>query len=399
MVGMQDVAGNAGGPPAEGGEEEFRAPRARLLRVEALAILGTLVADLLHDLNTPLAAARGFAQVLLQQDLSPQVQQDLLRVQEGIEDALHLLRRFQEFARDLPARRVPVDLNALLQNALALRSHSLRSGNIEVHLDLDPHLPLVEGLPRPLGLAFMSLLLNAEQAMARTFGEGVLRVRTSSPREGTVRVEVADEGPGISEEVQRRLFQPFVSTKGDQGTGLGLILARHVVEAHGGRIGFVTETGAEGPSGTTFFVELPATSVSEHPQEAEGEAPALRPSAARGRILVVDDEHNIREVVRRALLSRGHTVDTAETVEQALTLAGQAEYQAILCDVRMPGPGGTGFYRGLLATAPHLAPRVVFITGSALDPDIEAFLAETGCLYLRKPFALEDLVQVVERLL
>jgi CheY-like chemotaxis protein len=357
------------------------------------------VVDLLHDLNTPLAAARGFAQVLLEQDLPPEVQQDLLRVQEGIEDALHLLRRFREFARDLPARRVPVDLNALLQNALALRSHSLRSGNIEVRLDLDPNLPPVEGLPGPLGLAFMSLLLNAEQAMAQAFGEGVLRVRTSSPQQGTVRVEVADDGPGIPEEVQGRLFQPFVSTKGDRGTGLGLTLARHVVEAHGGRIWFVTETGTEGPSGTTFFVELPAAPPSEPCREAAAEVPAPGPAAVRGRILVVDDEWNIREVIRRALLNRGHRVDTAETVEQALALAGKGDYQAILCDIRMPGPGGAGFYRSLLATAPDLAPRIIFMTGSALDPDIETFLAETGCLHLRKPFALEDLVQAVERLL
>jgi CheY-like chemotaxis protein len=119
----------------------------------------------------------------------------------------------------------------------------------------------------------------------------------------------------------------------------------------------------------------------------------------RGRILVVDDEWNIREVIRRALLNRGHRVDTAETVEQALALAGTGDYQAILCDIRMPGPGGAGFYRSLLATAPDLAPRIIFMTGSALDPDIETFLAETGCLHLRKPFALEDLVQAVERLL
>ena len=395
---MSDVADAAGRLPAEE-EEGFQAPRPRLLRAEALAILGTLVVDLLHDLNTPLAAARGFAQVLLEQDLPPEVQQDLLRVQEGIEDALHLLRRFREFARDLPARRVPVDLNALLQNALALRSHSLRSGNIEVRLDLDPNLPPVEGLPGPLGLAFMSLLLNAEQAMAQAFGEGVLRVRTSSPQQGTVRVEVADDGPGIPEEVQGRLFQPFVSTKGDRGTGLGLTLARHVVEAHGGRIWFVTETGTEGPSGTTFFVELPAAPPSEPCREAAAEVPAPGPAAVRGRILVVDDEWNIREVIQRALLNRGHRVDTAETVEQALALAGKGDYQAILCDIRMPGPGGAGFYRSLLATAPDLAPRIIFMTGSALDPDIETFLAETGCLHLRKPFALEDLVQAVERLL
>ncbi|MGC8839598.1 MAG: hybrid sensor histidine kinase/response regulator [Anaerolineae bacterium] len=395
---MPDVAGEGGRPPAER-EEEFRAPRSRLLRAEALAILGTLVVDLLHDLNTPLAAARGFAQVLLEQDLPPEVQGDLRHVYEGIEDALHLLRRFREFARDLPARRVPVDLNTLLQNAVALRRHSLRSGNVEVHLDLDLRLPLVEGLPGPLGLAFMSLLLNAEQAMVQASGEGVLRVRTSSPQQDTVRVEIADDGPGIPEEVQGRLFQPFVSTKGDRGTGLGLTLARHVVEAHGGRLWFVTETGTEGPSGTTFFVELPAAPSPEPIPEAMVDTSAREPSPARGRILVVDDEKNIRDLVRRALLSRGHTVDTAETVERALALARQQAYQAILCDIRMPGPGGTGFYRSLLSMAPDLAPRVIFMTGSALDPDVEAFLAETGCLHLQKPFALEDLLEVVERLL
>lgn len=395
---MQDVAGREGALSAEQ-EEAFRAPRSRLLRAEALAILGTLVADLLHDLNTPLAAARGFVQVLLEGEIPSEVRQDLLRVQEGVEDALHLMRRFREFARDLPARRVPADLNALLQNALALRSRPLRSANIAVRLDLDPRLPLVEGQPGPLGLAFMSLLLNAEEAMARAFGEGVLHVHTSSPREGVVRVEIADDGPGIPEEIQGRLFQPFVSTKGERGTGLGLTLARHVVEAHGGRIWFVTETGERGSSGTAFFVELPAARPAEPRPEAEVEVPAPGLAPGRGRILVVDDEPNIREVVRRALLSRGHTVDTAETVEQALALAGRGEYQVVVCDVRMPGLGGKGFYRGLLAAVPNLASRVVFMTGSALDPDIEAFLAETGCLHLRKPFALEDLVQVVERVL
>ncbi|MBC7225526.1 MAG: response regulator, partial [Anaerolineae bacterium] len=308
-----------------------------------------------------------------------------------------LLHQFRDFAREVPGRRVPMDLNALLQDALALRGSSLRSENIAVHLELAPDLPPVSGSRRALGLAFMSLILNAEEAMYHTFGEGTLQVRTSLAREGVVRVEISDDGPGIPPEVQERAFQPFVSTKGERGTGLGLTLARHVVEEHGGSLRFTTVRGEEGPSGTTFVVELPAATPEE--RSVAGEAVPARAAAPRGRILVVDDEPGVCELIRRALAARGHTVDIAETVDQALAQLEPGKYQAIVCDIRMPGQGGIVLHTHLAEVAPDLARRVLFMTGSLLDAEIGAFLARSGCPQLRKPFELPDLVRLVEGLL
>lgn len=379
-------------------EEEtvFRPHQAHLLRAETLAVLGVLVADLLHDLNTPLAAAKGFAEVLLGQSLPAEAKQDLQRVREGVEDALRLLHRFRNFVREVPGRPMPVDINTLLENALALRGSSLRSENIAVRLELAPDLPPVQGTRRALGLAFMSLILNAEEAMYHTFGEGTLRLRTSLAQKGMVRVEISDDGPGIPPEVQERAFQPFVSTKGARGTGLGLTLARHVVEEHGGTIRFTTARGEEGPSGTTFVVELPAATAQERIASAAAPSQALAP---KGRILVVDDEPSVCELIRRALAARGHIVDTAETVEQALEKLEAETYQAIVCDIRMPGQSGIALHSHVAEATPDLARRVLFMTGSPLEPQIEAFLAHSGCPHLRKPFEIPDLVRLVEGLL
>lgn len=378
-------------------EEIVRIAHPHLVQAERLSILGELIGDVLHELNNPLAAIRGFAQLLLMQDLPPQAKEDLERIHEGVEDALQILRNFLEFARQQPPQHIPVAVNDLVRRLLELRAYGLRSENIEVKLDLDPSLPPAEADPQRLGQALMSLVLNAEHAMSHAYGEGTLCIRTHSPDGQRVRIEIADDGPGIPQEFQEAIFTPFFSTKGGAGTGLGLPFAVDLVSEMKGKIWFETNASPDqGPTGTTFFVELPAahTEAARPPQARTRQTPGAPTS---WRVLVMDDEEGIRELIRRTLNRQGHHVDTASDGETGLEKAIRQVYDAILCDLHMSGLTGRGFHERLREVDPRLAERIIFMTGSVLDTETEAMLEEMGAPNLVKPFELKELLAAVEQ--
>jgi two-component system NtrC family sensor kinase len=205
---------------------------------------------------------------------------------------------------------------------------------------------------------------------------------------------VADTGPGIPSEIQARIFEPFFTTRPlGLGTGLGLSLCQGIIEGHGGTIAVESKPG----QGTLFRVELPV-----HPAPASAaafQAPEAQP-VVRGRaILVVDDEPEIAEVLAEMLAVDGHHVETATNGSVALDRLRAQQYDLILSDLRMPELDGPSFYRELERRHPHLLRRVVFLTGDTLSPETNAFLEQTGVPGLSKPFTLEEVRQVVQRLL
>jgi CheY-like chemotaxis protein len=166
-----------------------------------------------------------------------------------------------------------------------------------------------------------------------------------------------------------------------------------MVEAHGGIIRVDTEMGR----GTTFVVELPIQSL---PALTVNSAPREAPAPMRrGRILVVDDEPVVLEVLAGLLGLQGHEVETVGNGNAALERIATASYDLIFSDVRMPGLDGPGLYREISTRHPALLSRLIFVTGDTLSPDVEAFLSRTAVTCLTKPFALGDLERVVGRFL
>jgi two-component system NtrC family sensor kinase len=193
----------------------------------------------------------------------------------------------------------------------------------------------------------------------------------------------------LAPEVRRHLFEPFYTTKDvGQGTGLGLSICYGIISEHHGKIWAESTEGG----GTVFHVELP---VVQEPVGVGRQASAemVAPSPGR-RVLVVEDERDVAQLLRRVLVADGHTVILAEDGNEAvehLQALGEDGLDLVISDIKMPGLGGPALYKRLKRDYPSLVKRMVIITGDMMNAATRGFLRETGLPYLTKPFGLDDL--------
>jgi CheY-like chemotaxis protein len=277
--------------------------------------------------------------------------------------------------------REPIILNKAVLAALDLVSYQLRSGGVSVRLDLADKLPKVVADLDQLVQVFVNLFVNAEHAMRNQADNRVLSVSTSVEQDGdTVVADVCDSGPGIKPEVLPRIFEPFFTTKAaGLGTGLGLAVSFGMIAAHGGVLEAVSQ---DDQRGARFRIKLPATL--DERKAATEQADATH-SAPGKRVLVVDDEPEIVSLLRDILERAGHQVDEAEHGLEALARADATTYDAIFCDLRMPGLDGPGLRKRLVAEHPVYRERMIFVTGDLLDGG-RAVAELDGCPIIEKPF-------------
>jgi len=232
-------------------DEDASRMHEQLRHADRLATIGQLAAGVAHELNEPLGSILGFAQLALKcPGLPDAAAGDLRKVVAAGLHAREIIRKLMLFARQMPPRKVPVSLNAIVEDGLSfLESRCVRSG-IKVVRQFDPALPDVEVDPSQLHQVLVNLVVNAIQAMPRG---GTLTLATTA-RDARICLVVEDTGIGMCEEVQKRIFLPFFTTKDiDEGTGLGLPVVHGIVVAHGGEIGVVSSPGR----GTRFEVRFP----------------------------------------------------------------------------------------------------------------------------------------------
>jgi PAS domain S-box-containing protein len=379
-------------------DEEKRRLEEKAQMNSRLAAVGEMAAGIAHEINNPLTGVLGFSKLLLEKDSVPeQIKEELGIIADGSQRVADIVKRLLTFARQTKPMRTSANLNELLDNTLKLREYVLRTANIEVFLRLDPELPRSVVDPGQLQQVFMNLIVNAEQAMKEAHGKGTLVV-TTEKKGHSIRIYFQDDGPGITHENMKRLFQPFFTTKAvGQGTGLGLSLSRSIVIEHGGELTVASEPG----HGATFRIELPITEVpAEEPGVTSPTAKAEPAATAKGRILVVDDEPGIRELLKRILTKAGHSADTTADAGEAMDrLAGGDNYDVIVSDVRMPGMNGMELYAGILERAPAMAHRVMFVTGDVMGADVAAFLGQGTLPYLSKPFSNAEVNEKVDAIL
>ena len=233
--------------------EEDRHLAEQMRQSEKLAAVGELVAGVAHEVNNPLAGISAFAQILQEEQLTPEQREAVEMIKREADRAVAVIRDLLTFARKSGPRSVVVDVNTLLQQTLRLRQYGLRTAGVETILHLDPHLHALHGDDRQLQQVFLNLIVNAEHAMANR-QHRTLRLRTANAGSRVV-IEVSDNGVGMSSEVQSRIFEPFFTTKGEgKGTGLGLSVSYGIVHSHGGTI--TVESAPE--AGSTFRVTFPA---------------------------------------------------------------------------------------------------------------------------------------------
>jgi signal transduction histidine kinase/CheY-like chemotaxis protein len=314
----------------------------------------------------------------------------LQQTRQGAERVHEIVRGLSSYSRD-HGRREPVDINRAVRSALEMARTEM-SSRIRVHTSLEA-VPMVRANPTRLGQVLYNLVVNAAHALGPNPTQGALGVDTWC--EGSwVFINVWDTGPGIAPEIRDQIFEPFVTSKPvGRGAGLGLAVCHNYVAELDGEIDF----DCEPDQGTRFTVRLPA----EAPElrVIATPAPPERPAPELARLLVVDDEPEIRRGLQ-AMLRHFGRVDVAESAAEAraLLLPG-VRYDLVLCDLMMPGESGEELYGWIASARPELAPCVAYVTGGGprVMAPVSSATAEDGPPCLLKPFRRQELYEFVRR--
>jgi signal transduction histidine kinase/CheY-like chemotaxis protein len=373
--------------------------QAQLVQSEKLAGIGEFVAGVTHELNNPLTSVIGFAELMQNTELEPGQKRHLDFIVKSARRCQKIVQSLLSFARQHKPERKLVNVHDLVDAALEILAYQMRTSNIKVTASYDPTLPKVMGDPHQLQQVFLNIINNARQAIEEFRKQGEIGISTATVN-GKVRVEIKDNGPGISDQNLKRIFDPFFTTKQvGKGTGLGLSLCYGIMQEHGGTIAVTSKVG----EGTTFAIELlaaPANAVSA--KQTEFTVKSTGAFNGRGkRVLVVDDEEPILALVRDALSTTGMELDVARDGASALQQMRLNTYDATICDWRMPGMNGQQVYEQLRAFDLKAAERMIFVTGDLVNEKTQSFIRERGNLSLGKPFTLDQIRdavrQVIER--
>jgi len=346
----------------------------QLRQAQKMEAIGQLAGGVAHDFNNLLLAINGYADFLVT-DVDDERQRTFAtEIRNAGERAAELTHQLLAFSRRQVLQPRVVDLNESIQEIETMMQRLLGAG-VRVVLDLDPKLRAVEADPSQIGQVLLNLAVNARDAMD---GKGTLRIATRNDGQDVV-LQVADTGVGMDAGMQARIFEPFFTTKdvGD-GTGLGLSTVYGIVTQSGGTIDVRSAPGL----GSTFSVRLPAT---DRTPEAATDVQS-GPAAGGERILVVDDERVVRDLIARMLSAQGYAVDVAGSAREARALTGP--WDLLVTDVVMPELDGVKLSRQIDAV------QVLFISGY----DQEA-LVESDASFLQKPFNRDDLTHTVRTML
>ena len=378
--------------------DTLKTTQAQLIQSEKLSGIGEFVAGVAHELNNPLTSVMGFSELLSKADNDPQHKRFLEMINKSAQRCHKIVQSLLSFARHRAPERKLSSINELVESAVEFLQYQLRTSNIEVATQLDANMPKAMVDPHQIQQVFLNIINNARQAIEGHQPKGSVQITTEVCGQ-VVRITFQDNGPGISEKNLSKVFDPFFTTKEvGKGTGLGLSLCYGIIKEHGGAIVVRSKPG----EGAAFVIELPLARVGEETVEKKENplTPAASPTEGLGkRVLVIDDEEAILQMVRETLSENGYEVDVARDGEAALSRLGQTTYDLALCDWKMPGLNGQQIYERVRASNPTLSERMIFITGDVINDKTEKFLRESRRVCLSKPFSLVDFRAAVSKAL
>jgi len=376
--------------------QDLERTQERLSQSQKMEAVGRLAGGVAHDFNNQLTAIMGYAEILLDSLGSDDARRmDVSEIIRAAGRAAELTRQLLAFSRRQVLRPRVIDLNDLVREMRGMLQR-LISGDIQLKVPLTEGLFRVRADPAQLERVITNLAVNARDAMP---DGGVLEIATSTepaPEDrstGAFHVlRVTDTGTGMSPEILSRLFEPFFTTKEQgRGTGLGLSTAYGIVQQSGGNITCRSAPGR----GTTFMIRLPATS--EMP-EAE-RAPDAPVAAGREKILLVEDESQVRELVRRILTNAGYSVLTESSGEGGVALLGsQDDVRMVITDLVLAGSvSGTDVARHVLSDQRGI--RLLCISGYSEQLVAKDSSPLSSAPFLQKPFSAAQLLQKVRAIL
>jgi CheY-like chemotaxis protein/anti-sigma regulatory factor (Ser/Thr protein kinase) len=351
-----------------------------------------MASGIAHDINNSITPAMLYVEGLLESDtsLSPRARQSLPLVLQAIEDVAATVARLREFyrPREMQAALQPVDLNPLVEQTVDLTSARWRDMPLQrgvvinVRKELAPDLPAVLGSHSELREALTNLVFNAVDAMPEG---GTLTLRTVAQAD-SVLLEVGDTGIGMDEEARRRCLEPFFTTKGERGTGLGLAMVYGIVKRHGADMDILSEPGR----GTTVRITLPLPEQIADAASTRG-VPVLPRDL---KLLLIDDDPHLLKPLREILELEGHRITTAGNGPAGIGLFRQAiedkePFDLVITDLGMPGMDG----REVARTIKEISPRtpVVLLTGWGQRPDAGSEVLPHIDRVVGKPPKLQEL--------
>lgn len=377
---------------------ELKKAQDQMIQIEKLRAMGEMASGVAHDFNNVLAVILGNIQLLLHQfhQLGPEEIQERLRViEKASKDGAETVRRIQEFTgirRD--STFISLNLNEILQEVATIteprwKDQAQQKGiQIQLVLQLGEVSPIM-GNPSELREVFTNMVFNAVDAMP--YG-GTITLSTHPHSEDWVEVRVSDTGIGMSEEVKKRVFDPFFTTKGVGSSGLGLSVSYGIVKRHGGEILIESESG----KGTTFIIHLPKGYEEERKEFEKKEVRTLE-QKRQARILVIDDEDPVREILTKILLSKGYQVATASNGEEGIQRFKQEAFDLVFTDLGMPKISGWEVGKRIKQLNPKIP--VAMITGWGMELNREKMKENGIDLVVSKPFNFEEVVKIVSEAL
>jgi len=371
--------------------EDLRRTQEQLLQSEKMSAVGQLISGVAHELNNPLTAILGYAQLLEGAGLDHQSADYVRKLFKQAQRTHRVVQNLLSFARQRKPQKQEVDLRKVLEESLTLREYDLKVNNVSLERDIPDDLPSVVADPHQLEQVFLNIVNNALDAMVEASASGVLKVRVFK-KDVYVCVEFDDSGPGIKD--PSRIFDPFYTTKSvGKGTGLGLSICYGIVKEHGGEI--VARNREEG--GATIEVRLLA---SEKPALPEAVASTRRESVLAGHVLLVEDEEAVLEFERDVLIGAGADVTTSMSVDDTQQQLLKGSFDVVVMNGRMPGGcSAQEMYEWIAKNRPGMEKGLLLTFSSVTDPQTRSFLQEQGVPSLAKPFEVADLISQVRGLI
>ncbi|HXT61756.1 MAG TPA: PAS domain S-box protein [Pyrinomonadaceae bacterium] len=369
---------------------EQKQERERAARADKLRALGQLASGVAHDFNNSLAAILGRAQLVLRRVHDEELIRSLGVIVTAAEDAASTVRRIQTFARKSSAAEMELlDIGSLLRDAIEItrtrwQNEAQAAGRlIDVVVNADAGM-LTRGNASELREVFVNLIVNSVDAMP---DGGALKICCQGDGD-RLRLRFADTGTGMEEDVRERIFEPFYTTKGMNGTGLGLAVSYGIIERHDGTISVSSKVG----EGTTFHIELPFADTSEQAPSASEATVNARPSLS---VLVVDDEQVVRETLAEMLADLDHKVVTAESGRDAVQKIGSDEFDLVFTDLAMPEMDGWETAREIRRQKPELP--VVLVTGYGATAQPPSGEVDLVAGIIGKPFDFDQVTGTIAR--
>ncbi len=365
-----------------------------LFHSHRLATVGRLAAGAAHEINNPLTIISLNIQILerlLTKHPDPAISERLQVIAGQGERISKIVQDLMSFARPTQPKFAAAAVSEIMARVLAVIGDRVSMTKIKVHNLLTDELPTVMVDPLQIEQVFMNLLINANHAMPGG-GEITLAGRAVS---GMVEVEITDTGHGISHKNLNKIFDPFFTTKKEgEGTGLGLAVCNSIVEHNGGAMRVASREG----EGTAFTVSLPrdtASRLRDMQKDLEQKAPPVAPIPDKSRILVVDDEGAINEMLRDSLRMEGYEAEGAYDGEEAIRRLKEKSYQLVILDIRMPRKDGLEVLAFIKEQYPDV--KVLIITALATKEEIKNTVKLGAYACLKKPFRLETVLETVRR--